>query len=733
MSLFCQRGRNNLFGQQGCPTLGSNFLSDFQTHPAKKFPERLESFASPPATICVAIRAGMVLPFRRIAKVSGVSSSLDERVSLGKVFRQEVSQPKKITMEFLKKHANFIVAGILLAHFIVSLLVSSQESAVFDEKAHIPAAYSYVRHGDMRLNPEHPPLLKDLAGLPLLAFQPTFPLQSSEWRSGVNEQWTIGDMFINCTKQDITCNDADKILFWSRLPIILLSVLLGLGIFIWTRELGGTLAGLFAVTLYAADPNIIAHNHYVTTDLGIAVFIFFAFYFFVRFLKNPSLENTLAAGIFLGLAQLTKFSAVLLFPVFGLFVILYALTKVKPADDQRSTARFKWHTLFYYLLAFTGSVIVCFVLIWSLYAWNTFNMPAEKLVAMADFSLGQKNSLAEFAHAFVVKTSESAILKPLSEYFLGVFMVFARVASGNVHYFLGTVSNISSPWYFPVVFLLKETLPLLLLLFSTACYTLWRAGKVVARGTHYSPASFFTSFGRSFQNKPAQHIALFFILFYSYVSITGNLTIGIRHLFPILPFLFMLIALVVFDCLRRYKNEPATHSLLLWGIGVVTLIIIAIPVLSYPGYLSYFNPVTGGNQNGYQYVTDSNYDWGQDLKNLAVFVERHNRCKAGIADLSELRQCAITEHYPAISQIRVDYFGGGSPAYYLKEKYISWWDKREPEPGWYAISSFFYQESIYKQKPAGTRDYSWLKKFTPITRAGDSIFIYYIAGIEDKR
>lgn len=637
-------------------------------------------------------------------------------------------------MEFLKKHANFIVLGILVAHFIVSLLVSSQESAIYDERAHIPAAYSYVRYADMRLNPEHPPLLKDLAGLPLLVLQPVFPIQSDEWLSGVNEQWAIGDMFINCPKPAMACNDADAILFWSRLPIILLSLLLGLGIFIWTRELGGTLAGLFALTLYAADPNILAHNHYVTTDLGIAAFIFFAFYFFVRFLKNPNLENTITAGIFLGLAQLTKFSAVLLFPIFGLFVILYALTTIKPALDTRSTARFKWHTLLRFLLAFTGSIIVCFALIWSLYAWNTFNMPAEKLVEHANLYLAQKNTFAQFANAFVIQTSGMPLLKPLSEYFLGVFMVFARVASGNPHYFLGTVSIQSSPWYFPVVFVLKETLPFLLLLLFSFGYTMLRLGKTLLANNKQTLSASLAFLSQSFQNKTTEYLILFFILFYLFISFTGNLTIGIRHLFPILPFLFMFVAKVSFDFLRRYQHETATHSLIAWGLGATTLILIAIPVLSYPGYLSYFNPITGGNQNGYQYVTDSNYDWGQDLKNLAVFVERHNRCKTGAANLSEYRQCAITERYPAINQIRVDHFGGGSPAYYLKDKFIPWWEARAPEPGWYAISSFFYQESLYKQKPVGTPDYSWLKEFAPVTRAGDSIFIYYIPAekIEDK-
>ena len=642
-------------------------------------------------------------------------------------------------MDFLKKHAYLILGGILLLHFIVSLLVSSQESAIYDEKAHIPAAYSYVRYGDMRLNPEHPPLLKDLAGLPLLAFQPTFPLETKEWQFGVNEQWSIGEMFISCTKPEVACNDADAILFWSRLPIILLSVVLGIALFIWTRELGGTLAGLFAATLYAADPNIIAHNHYVTTDLGIAAFIFFAFYFFVRFLRNPNCKNVIVAGIFLGLAELTKFSAVLLFPIFGLFVILYALTKAKPADTAQSTLMFRTRTLLQYSLKFTGSVLVCFALIWSLYAWNTFNMPGEKLVADANLYLSQPNAPAQFAHALVVKTSESEILKPLSEYFLGVAMVFARVASGNPHYFLGTVSMQSSPWYFPVVFLLKETLPFLFLLITVVGYALYRLSTTILTKKSQPLWTFFASLGRSIQKKPAQYLIALFLFVYGYVSLSGNLTIGFRHLFPILPFIYMLVAKTLFDFLRRHEDEPATHKTLSWILGGLILVIVAIPALAYPGYLSYFNPVAGGNANGYQYVTDSNYDWGQDLKNLDIFVDKYNSCVGLLTKSPECRQLVgasyndIAVQYPTdtpIDQIRVDYFGGGSPAYYLQEKYISWWDKREPEPGWYAISSFFYQESIYKEKPAGQRDYSWLKDIQPVARAGDSIFIYYIPEAE---
>lgn len=616
-------------------------------------------------------------------------------------------------MAFLKKHALLIVAGILLSHFILSTVISSKESMTFDEKAHIPAAYSYVRYGDMRLNPEHPPLIKDFSGLFLLPLELTFPLTSKEWQEGYNEQWLVGDMFINCTKPELACNDADTILFFSRLPITILAVFLGIVIFLWTKELAGTIAGLIATTLYAFDPNIIAHSHYVTTDIGSAAFIFLAFYFFVRFLKAPDKKNILLAGLFLGLAEVTKFSAVLLFPVFSLFVLLFALTK--------STAGIgKIRTLFSYVWKFSAVVLVCFVTIWVVYAINTIGMPADKVVAHADLFLSQPNAPAKMSHDLIVSMTTSPLLLPMAEYFVGIAKVFSRVAAGNVHYFLGTVSVDASRWYFPVVFSLKETLPFLFLIIGAVVYGLYRLRTALKENTLGIGAFL----ARSFQNHIAEYLAIFFVLFYSYVSITGNLTIGFRHLFPILPFLYMLVGKSVADFYKRHEHEPVTHQLIAIFIGVVMFIVVAIPVLTYPYYLSYFNATVGGHQNGYHYVTDSNYDWGQDLKYLQKVMAEQDACKAGTAPLSS--SCPLKD-YPAIDKLRVDYFGGSDPKYYLGDRYTPWWSSRTPEAGWYAISSFFYQESLYKKLAPGEQNYSWLKQFTPLDRAGDSFFIYYIS------
>ncbi|NTW46245.1 MAG: hypothetical protein HGB18_04335 [Candidatus Moranbacteria bacterium] len=624
-------------------------------------------------------------------------------------------------MDHIKKHAGLIAGAMLALLFAVSLAVSWQESTIMDEKAHIPAGYSYVRFGDMRLNPEHPPLLKDLAGLALLPLQPAFPTDSPLWQEGTNEQWTIGDRLL-------ADNDTETVTFVARIPIILLALLLGFVIFRWTKELAGSVAALFALLLYAADPNIIAHDHYVTTDLGIAAVIFFAFWSFMRFLKRPGFRSVVLFGVLLGIAQLTKFSAVLLFPYFGLVATVYALTASKPDQVAGSVAGYRFRSLLSVLLRYAGAVLVCFALIYAVYVPHVMNMPGEKLPAIARMMINQDIAIGRFAVNFVDITSKSAVLKPYSEYFLGVFMVFARVAGGNTFYFFGNVSNHANPWYFPAVFALKETIPLLFLIVSTSFYSLYRIIRYLFRRP---VRGWCRTFAHSFQGHTTQYAMFGFIALYAFVSITGNLNIGFRHLFPILPLTYVLIAKTVFDFIRHedFRGEKAAKAVLV----VLSLWIAAIPVLTYPSYLSYFNEAAGGHGNGYRYVTDSNYDWGQDLKRLRSFVDGFDACKSGAALGDDCAAYSGLMQYPAIETIKVDYFGGDNPKHYLGDRFVGGNDGQGWAPGWYAISVGFFQESIHKTVAPGTSTYRWLVDggYRPVARAGDSILIFYVPPIED--
>ena len=606
--------------------------------------------------------------------------------------------------KFLERNYKFLVGLILGFMLVVSALAAWNDSAIFDETAHIPAGYSYLTMHDMRLNPEHPPLLKDLAGLPLIFLNLKFDTTKDFWVTDTNGQWDAGR---NLFWQE--GNDADLLIFWARIPLVLLSLLFGFFIFKWTRELAGTLAGLFALTLFAFDPNILGHNHFVTTDMGIAGFMLLAFYYFLRFIKDPTWKNVAIGGVFLALVQLTKFSSIMLLPIFGLVATIYPLVKKVPAE-KKSAFLFKLKTLGSYLGKSIVALVISLVLVWIFYALNDYAMPKTKLAETINFYFSPEdtaNIKNVYTNQILLAMNEHPVLRPLSEYFLGIAMVFKRVSGGNGAYFMGQVSSAAFPAYFPTVFLIKE--PLILLFFMLLAIIIAIGKNGLAIFWHFKQKvqniSLFRALGDYIRHHIESLALLSFILLYSYISVTGNLNIGFRHLFPILPFVYILTAKTIADFCRKIK-DGFFRTAFFSTIFLLSLFLIGQTIAAYPAYMSYFNETVGGPKNGYQLVTDSNADWGQDLKRLKSFLGEH----------------------PEIEKIRVDYFGGADIKYYIEDKYIMWYDTKRPlEAGWYAISTNFLQGSIYnKNNPDGVT-YRWTRKIKPAYQVGTSILIYYVS------
>jgi hypothetical protein len=595
----------------------------------------------------------------------------------------------------LEKYQYWVVGGILTIMLALSISVAMGDAAIMDEVAHIPSGYSYIHFHDYRLNPEHPPLLKDLAGIPLQFLKVTLPTDEKYWTTDANGQWDAGSTFLYLPE-----NNTEAIIFWSRFPIILIALALGFMIFKWAKDLFGTKAGLLALALYAFDPNILGHNHYVTTDLGIAAFCLFAFFTFIKYLKNPNWKTITLSGIFLGLAALAKFSSVLLFPIFGLALILYALARKEKLSfsflGSGRIKRFWLQKIWLYVATFVVILAIHGLLIGLVYELNIYRMPTEKIHQLIDTQLG--GNTKQLVSPYLHKMADNAILRPYSQYLIGFFMVFGRVAGGNTTYFFGQVTNQSFRAYFPMVFLIKETIPLLiLLLFSIA------VGLTMLLKNNLP--SFPKKIWPNIKNYLSDHITEFsmlsFIALYWYVSITGNLNIGLRHLFPTLPFMYILIAKEV----TVFGNRTAKkYQKYFWTIVILLVVwLMAEVAFAYPSYLAYFNETIGGTKNGYKYVTDSNVDWGQDLKRLEKFVADFN-----------------------IQKIRVDYFGGGDARHYLGDKAIMWHSDLGQEPGWYAISATFLQNSLYYKITEGKPDYEWLRERSPYANIGGSILIYKV-------
>ena len=599
-----------------------------------------------------------------------------------------------------------LLATLMLA-FMVSVAFFSMagDSTIMDEVSHLPAGYSYISQQDMRINPEHPPLVKDLAGGAVWLYskisgQPiNFPYDIPAWTTDINGQWDFG--FTLMYKMG---NNADLMLLLGRLPMLLIMLLLGFYVFKWSRELFGSTAGLIALFLYSFSPTFLAHGRFVTTDVAAAAAIFIASYYFTRWLKEPSAKNLIAAGLVFGTAQLAKFSVFLLVILFAFIVIIWIYLKTREAKNLGQGG---WSSLGKNLYRYFGGVILLFAIgytfiVWPVYLFHVANYPIDRQVRDTQTIL-QSFGMRPVAN-LIIFLSGIPILRGLAQYGLGLAMVLQRAVGGNTTYFLGEISNTGSQIYFPVVYLLKETLTLHILTLTALFFGLWQFGKK----KFYQ----WNNFNLLLQQNIAQVLILGFIALYWYSSLRSILNIGVRHLLPTFPFIFLLVAQQISLWLNNdNENAKLTRNLkyFLLAILIVWQTISVINV--YPSFLAYFNESIGGSANGYKYVVDSNLDWGQDLKRLAAWVDANK-----------------------VDKIYMDFFGGALPQYYLGDKFMPWWGDRSPQEikkdgGWLAISATFLQGGRGKLAPrfydkAGY--YDWLNDYQSATIIGHSIFVYYI-------
>ena len=191
-------------------------------------------------------------------------------------------------------------------------------SPTFDEVSHLPAGLAIVATGEIKINREHPPLVKELAGLAASRLHPRLPLdgvayaRDDEWRFGRDVTYHAG-------------NDTMELVRAGRLPVVALSLLAGAVCFAWARQRFGDAAGLTALALYAASPLVLAHAGLVTTDVGATLGVTATMWLWWRATRRAArdvelrLASSLApfalCGLALGVALAAKFSALLLLPM----------------------------------------------------------------------------------------------------------------------------------------------------------------------------------------------------------------------------------------------------------------------------------------------------------------------------------------------------------------------------------------------------------------------------------
>lgn len=570
---------------------------------------------------------------------------------------------------------------------VLSLTSLRQKGTTADECAHLPAGYTYVAFGDFRMNPEHPPLVKALSGLALLPLRPKVDTADPDWRQA--REWAFGAKFL------YEWNDADRLLFWGRVPVMLLTLLLGLAVYWCARNLYGWAAGCVALLLCLFNPDLLAHGQLVTTDLAVSLFIFLSVYLFYRALQRLTAANLLLFCLAVGLALITKFSAPLVFPMCLLVGAVWAFAggpaviSLRRREEPRRVVSSRAGKLGVVAALLAAAGLAGLLIIWAAYGFRYAASPDPEVTRLIPWGeyLSRPGLLVD-----VARLARDWRLVP--EAFVGGFLQVLRYADKRPAFLMGSYSSTGWWYYFLVTFLVKTPLPLMALMVL---------GLALTR--------------RSGAGRVAEAMLLLPPGFYLAVSMTSNMNIGHRHLLPIYPFLIVF-ASQAGRLLEARWRAPGRERWPAVACALLLVWVAAEGLRIYPHYLAYFNQIAGGPANGYRWLVDSNLDWGQDLKGLAEYRRQH----------------------PAES-FYLCYFGNDSPPYRrLQTRYLPGWPmggyggggiKYEsfnsvPPGATVAVSATFLQLPFLEQQkvPGAQKFMDRLRGRTPAAQIGYSINVY---------
>jgi len=474
----------------------------------------------------------------------------------------------------------------------------SIKSPTYDEPSHLASGFLSLTKQDYQYAAEHPPFIKSLAAFPLLFLDLRLPENYSKL---MKEKWPVlGSRFLYQPQFNV-----DQAVFLCRIPMVLLAILLGFYVFLWAKKLYGDNAGILALILYVFSPNILAYSRLVITDFGVTCFMFIACFYFWEYRMEGSLRKLCLTSIYFGLALVSKFSALILFPIFCFVVFVQFFTAYISRRKDRSNSKSVMKspaTTGIYFVHLLVSLMVVLGVIFAAYGMSP------------DFISKYKQGFDSLQTLYFENTG------PRLYYLMGAFYT-------------------ETVWFYPiVVFLVKTPIPTLILI-------IWSS--VIWRRT-----------GANLINESYVLIPVVLIFISTFFDTDHT---GVRRILPIYPFLFVFIARVVisienlnFSVLKKTVTPSILAILVTWY--------LASSIKSYPDYLTYFNDLVGGAKNGIDYLDNASIDWGQDLKRLKPLMDQ-----LGIEKIKLLYRGQADPYYYNISAEELtprDQYFGPQPGYY---------------------------------------------------------------------
>jgi 4-amino-4-deoxy-L-arabinose transferase-like glycosyltransferase len=570
------------------------------------------------------------------------------------------------TLHSLLKRSWLKIATVIFLLLILEfqLLYSvKRESLSFDEGDHVFAGYMSLKHHDFGLNPEHPPLVKMIAAIPLLQMHLHEPqLQNRYFKT---EAYLSG-------RDLIFQNDHETVIFRARMAASIFALLVALLAFLTAQEMFGTGAGFVALVLIVFEPNFLAHGALVTTDTGAAASLLASIYAFYRYVKSPSWRRVVVLGFAAGLFFIVKHSAVLLPPMLVLLAGTELLRRRRAGDETR----------LHQAARLAGALVIAgFIaagIMWMCYGFRYSARPAGM-----QMNPPLQDTLSNLRPAEAKVITRMARWELLPESWLYGLADVRSVANTWPSYMFGKIYAHGVWFYFPVAFVIKATLTtlifLLLIVYAIATGKLrgWREILFLS----VPPALYFC------------------------ISMTSSLNIGVRHILLVFIFVLVLAGGAAWGLIQRDRRW-------VWPIAVLVLFHVVSSLRAFPtSYIPYANELWGGPANIHKYLTDSTTDWGQQLKAVKHYVDERG-----------IKEC----WFAYTAEPLIPFHAYGIPCKILPTMDSIWSGLKTETPPVIQGPVFFSHISLtfYESGSSVLSPYSEFMRLKPTAVIEDGVFVY---------
>ena len=480
-------------------------------------------------------------------------------------FSNGISQPL-VRSRKLNRGIAVLAALILVARIVYAMFTFN---STVDEPFHIASAVTMYDTGKEISGVEQPPVTRVVMGLAL-------SLRGVHLPQG--ERSTAVVSLPDTFNQGTEILFHNKVNYWqvlrtARLSMLVFPLAALLYLYLLAAWIGNEFIASMSVVFFSLDPTFLGHSAWAHNDSAACTTYLAAAYFGARWVVLGGMRRAIFMGIAVALAIATKFSCVMIVPAILLLMIVLPFC-AKSGGSPKTLRGYlrQWPPVAHLAVA----ALVAFVTIWGTYFFNV-----DRLSNQTMFNAPQSTFLK-----IPLRVRNAEI--PMPSFALGL-MALVQHNKTNHDYLNGHFNETGWWYYFPETIAIKEPIGLL-------------AGLLVAGCLLFAPSL-----------RPHRwRIAVILIPAAVFMAavLPSHIDIGIRHVLPVLPFLYLLVCFTLIQAGRKG----------LVFLGVVITVALVESAWITPNYAEFFNLLVGGPSKGAKYLLDSNIDHGQDIAQLAQWL-----------------------------------------------------------------------------------------------------------------